>query len=89
MAVDPEAIAEPRTRESATAAALAAATGRLERAAVEGARLDAELLMAAAAHTSRAAVIVGARTDVMASAMSTSTPPSVLRSSSRSSRIRR
>jgi release factor glutamine methyltransferase len=58
--VNAEAIAEPRTGENAVAAALAAATGRLERAAVEGARLDAELLMAAAAHTSRAAVIVGA-----------------------------
>jgi release factor glutamine methyltransferase len=42
------------------AAALAAATARLTRAAVESARLDAELLMAAAAHTSRAALIIGA-----------------------------
>jgi release factor glutamine methyltransferase len=58
--VDPEAIAEPRTGESAAAAALAAATGRLARAAIESARLDAELLMAAAAHSSRAAVIIGA-----------------------------
>jgi release factor glutamine methyltransferase len=58
--VDPEAIAEPRTGESAAAAALAAATGRLARAAIESARLDAELLMAAAARTSRAAVIIGA-----------------------------
>jgi release factor glutamine methyltransferase len=58
--VNPDAIAEPRAGENAVAAALAAATGRLERAAVEGARLDAELLMAAAADTSRAAVISGA-----------------------------
>ena len=58
--MDPEAIAGPRTGESAAAAALAAATGRLARAAIESARLDAELLMAAAAHTSRAAVIIGA-----------------------------
>ena len=58
--MDPEAIAEPRTGESAAAAALAAATGRLARAAIESARLDAELLMAAAARTSRAAVIIGA-----------------------------
>jgi release factor glutamine methyltransferase len=58
--VDPEAIAEPRTGQSAATAALSAATGRLARAAVESARLDAELLMAAAAHTSRAALIIGA-----------------------------
>jgi len=58
--VDPEAIAEPRTGESAAAAALAAATWRLARAAIESARLDAELLMAAAARSSRAAVIIDA-----------------------------
>ncbi|MGH7914063.1 MAG: peptide chain release factor N(5)-glutamine methyltransferase [Candidatus Binataceae bacterium] len=58
--MNPDAIAEPHTPERAVAAAIAAASARLARAGVASARLDAELLMAAAAGISRAAVIAGA-----------------------------
>ena len=55
----PEPVAEPHTARHAATAALAAASARLARAGVESARLDAELLMAAAAGVSRAALVAG------------------------------
>jgi release factor glutamine methyltransferase len=58
--MNPGAIAEPHPaggREAASA--IAAASARLARAGVESARLDAELLMAAAAGVSRATLIAG------------------------------
>jgi release factor glutamine methyltransferase len=55
--MNPEAIAERHTARRDAATALAAASARLANAGVERARLDAELLMAAAAGVSRAAVI--------------------------------
>ena len=53
----PEAVARPRMDAREGAAAIANASAHLARAGVENARLDAELLMAAAAGVSRAAVI--------------------------------
>ncbi len=63
--MNPETIARRRAGEgAAAAAAVAAAVRRLARAGAASARLDAELLMAAAAHTSRAALVAGsARVD--------------------------
>ncbi len=57
--MNPEAIAEPHMRGAKRAAAIAAASARLARAGVGSARLDAELLMAAALGVSRAAVDSG------------------------------
>ena len=54
-----DATAERRTARRDAAAAIAAASARLARAGVESARLDAELLMAAAAGVSRATLIAG------------------------------
>ena len=54
-----DATAERRTAGRDAAAAIAAASARLARAGVESARLDAELLMAAAAGVSRATLIAG------------------------------
>src|SRR5437899_2022569 len=51
--------AERHTAGHDTAAAIAAASASLARAGVESARLDAELLMAAAAGVSRATLIAG------------------------------
>lgn len=57
----PGAIARPRAAaDEKAAAAIAAASAALRRAGVASARLDAELLMAAAAGVSRAAVVAGA-----------------------------
>jgi release factor glutamine methyltransferase len=56
----PEAIAKPREAADVTATAIAAASATLARAGVASARLDAELLMAAAAGVSREAVVSGA-----------------------------
>jgi release factor glutamine methyltransferase len=53
----PQAVARPRMDAREGAAAIAKASAHLARAGVENARLDAELLMAAAAGVSRAAVI--------------------------------
>lgn len=58
--MNPETTAEPRTAGREVAAAIAAADARLARAGVASARLDAELLMAAAAGVSRAMVIASA-----------------------------
>lgn len=56
-----ELIAEPHTaRRAAARAALAAASAALASAGVESARLDAELLMAAAAGVARATLVGGA-----------------------------
>ena len=55
----PQAVARPRMEAREGAAAIAKASAHLARAGVENARLDAELLMAAAAGVSRAAVIAG------------------------------
>jgi release factor glutamine methyltransferase len=54
-----ERTAERHTARGDTAAAIVAASARLARAGVESARLDAELLMAAAAGISRATLIAG------------------------------
>ncbi|HZZ07390.1 MAG TPA: hypothetical protein VFE43_02525, partial [Candidatus Binataceae bacterium] len=54
-----EASAERPAAGRDIAAAIAAASARLSRAGVESARLDAELLMAAAAGVSRATLIAG------------------------------
>jgi release factor glutamine methyltransferase len=59
MPMNREAIAEPHLSGRAAGAAIAAASARLARAGVTSARLDAELLMAAALGVSRTAVIVG------------------------------
>lgn len=56
----PEAIARPRAVAAETAVAIAAASDALARAGIASARLDAELLMAAAAGVSRAAIVSGA-----------------------------
>jgi release factor glutamine methyltransferase len=53
----PQTVARPRMDAREGAAAIANASAHLARAGVESARLDAELLMAAAAGVSRAAVI--------------------------------
>ena len=57
--MNPEALAEPYLRGRAAAAAIAAASARLARAGIASARLDAELLMAAALGVSRTAIIGG------------------------------
>jgi release factor glutamine methyltransferase len=54
-----ERTAERHTARGDTAAAIVAASARLARAGVESARLDAELLMAAAAGISRATLVAG------------------------------
>jgi release factor glutamine methyltransferase len=56
--MNPGPVAETDTAGRAVAAALAAASARLASAGVESPRLDAELLMAAAAGVSRATVII-------------------------------
>ncbi len=57
--MNPEAIAKPHTAGREAAAMLAAASARLARIGIDSARLDAELLMAAAAGISRAAIVAG------------------------------
>ena len=61
-----EATVERRGHGRDTAAAIADASERLARAGVESARLDAELLMAAAAGVSRATVIAARSTQTQA-----------------------
>jgi release factor glutamine methyltransferase len=58
--MNPEPVAEPHTARRIGMPALAAASARLVNAGVENARLEAELLMAAAAGLSRAALVAGA-----------------------------
>jgi release factor glutamine methyltransferase len=58
--MNPEAIVEPHMPGRETAAAIGAASARLAQAGVASARLDAELLMAAATGVSRTAIIMGA-----------------------------
>jgi release factor glutamine methyltransferase len=58
--MNPEAIAEQVHAAQAAAAAIATASARLVGAGVQSARLDAELLMVAAAGVSRAAIIANA-----------------------------
>src|SRR5216684_3414776 len=57
--MDSDVTAERRTAGRDAVAAIADASARLARAGVESARLDAELLMAAAAGVSRATLIAG------------------------------
>jgi release factor glutamine methyltransferase len=59
MPMNPEAVAQPHRPSREAAAAIAAASARLALTGVVSARLDAELLMAAAAGVSRVTVIAG------------------------------